>query len=222
MTHTAYPLVVIDNFFEDPDAIVDIANSTEYYKEERGNYPGMTSKPLQDVDPRLFSWVGSRLYTIFQTQEPEYWELQLSFRKINSFTPEDQYNPLNCGWIHTDSKPWFGGVVYLNKNPEPDTGTSIYKAKKGFATQYVNELHLKEQHYSGKNIDIDKYNQCFKNITDQYEETVKVQNVYNRLVMFDGNTHHGAQTYGTKERLTMNFFGTKMQGPKPPLVRGES
>tara|TARA_R100000654_G_scaffold51924_1_gene78064 strand:- start:1852 stop:2520 length:669 start_codon:yes stop_codon:yes gene_type:complete len=221
LTQTAYPLIVIDNFFEDPDAVVDIANNTEFFAGEVGNYPGQRSKPIQEVDPRLFQWIGKRVYTIFQTQEPEYWELQITFQKIKSFAPDDQYNPFNGGWIHTDSKPWFGGVIYLDKNPEPDTGTSIYKLKRGYTYQYREELHVKQDFYLGKDIDTEEYNQCFKDMTDMYEETVKVHNVYNRLILFDGNAHHGAQTYGTKERLTMNFFGTEMQGPKPPLLRGE-
>ena len=41
---------------------------------------------------------------------------------------------------------------------------------------------------------------------DQFEETIKIKNLYNRLVLFNNNTLHAVQTYGTKERLTIPFF----------------
>ena len=58
-------------------------------------------------------------------------------------------------------------------------------------------------------------------MNDQYEETVRINNVYNRLVIFNNLTHHGVQTFGTKPRLTLNFFGTEQIGKLPPLVRAK-
>ena len=216
-----YPVTVIDNFFEEPDAIVELADSVEYTQTPTGNYPGKRSKPLQEINERLFMYLGRKIYTIFQVKEPEYWEIKVTFQKIKSFYPQDQYNLLNKGWIHTDNTPYFGGVIYLDKNPEPDTGTSIYKLKKGYTFQFQDELMEKQALYTEKEINIENYNKYLTNIYEMYEETVRVSNVYNRFVLFDGNNHHGAQTYGTKERLTLNFFGTDMQGYKPPLMRGE-
>ena len=54
---------------------------------------------------------------------------------------------------------------------------------------------------------------------DQFEETASIANVYNRFVMFNNKTHHGVQTFGSKPRLTLNFFGMGMYGSIPPLVR---
>ena len=54
---------------------------------------------------------------------------------INHPFCEDKYDNKNRGWIHQDIDTWFGGIVYLTKNPEPDTGTSVYKVKKGFSFQ---------------------------------------------------------------------------------------
>ena len=51
------------------------------------------------------------------------------------------------------------------------------------------------------------------------EETVKVKNVYNRLVLFNSTSLHAVQTYGTKERLTMAFFNNYIQNTLPPLYR---
>ena len=54
---------------------------------------------------------------------------------------------------------------------------------------------------------------------DQFEESVSVANVYNRFVLFNNGTHHGVQTFGSKPRLTLNFFGMGQTGKLPPLLR---
>ena len=215
-----YPLVVIDNFLGEPDAVLDIARNTEFLYNEIGNFPGKRSKPLHELNQRLFQYIGRKIFTIFQNPQPDSWELIINFQKIKSFTPDDQYSLVNRGCIHTDKKSWFGGVIYLDPEPEPDTGTSIYRLKKGYTFYHQHELQLKEALYRGEEIDVDKYNEYYKEINDLYEETVKVSNVYNRLVLFDGCAHHAAQTYGTKERLTLAFFGVDLKGEKPPLLRG--
>ena len=41
----------------------------------------------------------------------------------------------------------------------------------------------------------------------QFTETIKVENRYNRLFLFDGMTYHGVNTFDTDtERLTLVFF----------------
>ena len=78
---------------------------------------------------------------------------------------------------------------------------------------------MKEGLYKGEDIDPEEYYKAYDAAHAQYEETVKVDNVYNRFVMFNNKTHHGVQTFGTKERLTLNFFGMEVSGSKPPLMR---
>ncbi len=80
-------------------------------------------------------------------------------------------------------------------------------------------MKQKENLYLGKDLDIDEYTRAFDSMREQYVETCSVENVYNRFVLFNGKTHHGVKTFGTKERLTLNFFGMDMTGKKPPLVR---
>ena len=59
---------------------------------------------------------------------------------------------------------------------------------------------------------------------DQYAETVKVENVFNRCILFDGNTFHGVPCFGSKERLTQVFFVENInfssdKSPKYPLIK---
>ena len=213
-----YPITIIDDFFEDPDAIVEIANNLKYYPPDIGNWPGVRTKGLHLEENRLFTYVGERIHLLFHDTVPDVWELQLHFQKIKPFH-EEKYHKKNRGWIHQDIDTLFGGIVYLTKDPEPDTGTSIYSAKKGYALQFKDEIKMKEDLYVGKDIDDTQYYEAWDRAHEQYVETVSVKNVYNRFVMFNNKTHHGVQTFGTKERLTLNFFGMAMSGKIPPMLR---
>lgn len=213
-----YPITIVDDFFEDPDAIVEMANGLKYYPPDTGNWPGMRTKQLHLVENRFFNYFGEKIHLLFHDNSPEYWNMQTHFQKIKPFH-EDKYHQLNRGWVHQDIDTHFGGIVYLNRDTEPDTGTSIYKAKKGFALQYKEEIQMKEAHYRGEEINIDDYVKAYDAAHEQYVESVKVENVYNRFVMFNNKTHHGVQTFGTKERLTLNFFSMAMSGKITPLQK---
>ena len=63
-------------------------------------------------------------------------------------------------------------------------------------------------------------NNAFNKVNGQYEESARINNVYNRMILFDGNTQHAAQTFGSKtDRLTLNFFLKNITGPQQPFIR---
>ena len=216
-----YPITIIDNFFDDPDAIVELANSLDYHAPETGNWPGVRTKQLHQCGEkveRFFQYFGEKVHFLFHDSSPDYWSMQTHFQKIKPFS-EEKYDMLNRGWVHQDLDTYFGGIVYLTKDPEPDTGTSIYKSNTGFSIQYAQEIKMKEALYKGEEFDLDEYYSAYEKAHEQYEETVKISNVYNRFVLFNSKTHHGVQTFGTKERLTLNFFSMEMTGKLSPLLR---
>ena len=56
----------------------------------------------------------------------------------------------------------------------------------------------------------------------QYEETIRVSNVYNRLISFDSQLIHGAQDFfgeGEESRLTLVFFVQKLLVNNTPIGR---
>ena len=215
-----YPVTVVDDFFTDPDAIVEIAEGMSFYNPNTGNWPGTRTKQLYVDNAPFFNYFGARLFSLFHDRVPEYWRLQSHFQKVMPFC-KDKYGKKNRGWIHQDDGSYFGGIVYLTKNPESDTGTSIYRAKQGFSFQNDAIIKVKEKHYRSEIVDDKEYDEAFDTMNDQYIETVTVENVYNRLLLFDNKTHHGVKTFGTTPRLTLNFFGMDMSGKLPPLVRAK-
>ena len=214
-----FPITIVDNFFEDPDAIVKEANTLKYFNPQTGNWPGTRTKNLHLELPRLHMYFTQKLNSIFYEENPHYWETACHFQAIDPMH-EDQYHKKNKGWIHTDDNTWFGGIVYLNRDPEPDTGTSIYSAKYGYVHQSEEEIGKKMALYKNLHVDDIEYERAFDAMHDQYVETVTIENVYNRLVVFNNKTHHGVKTYGKNlQRLTLNFFGIDFSGKRPPLQR---
>ena len=72
-------------------------------------------------------------------------------------------------------------------------------------------------------IDKDAYENVKKFYDDSFEETVRVENIYNRLFMFSGTNYHGVPNFGTKPRLTIAFFGRGIIDTTPtPLNRTDS
>ena len=138
------------------------------------------------------------------------------FKLLNIFIRVINFNSIISGtiaearWIHKDSGRAIGGIIYLDKDPEEETGTSLYKNKQLIFPHSHEEDSCKRRWYTGKDVSDEEYHNLFYSNPTHFEETVKVKNVYNRLFMFNGNEYHGVQTYGSHDRtrLTLAFFIT--------------
>ena len=211
-----YPNLIVDNFFEDPDSIVDLSTNIQYSPSDNGRWPGLRSNYLHRIYPRLFDFICTKITHLFY-DTCKSWTYEITFQKVNPFS-KNQYDKKNCGWVHKD-RTNFGGVIFLTREPDDDTGVTIYKSKNGGYAITQEEEKIKNMHFFGNPIDDDEYNKAYNSYHDQFEETVKVKNVYNRLVLFNSTSLHAVQTYGTKERLTMAFFNNYIQNTLPPLYR---
>ena len=155
----SYPVTIVDDFFIDPDYVRDLALSSKYIESDP-RWPGRRTDYLKSIDETLFHYVGNKLFNIFSTSSPDYWNIKMHFQKIYPFS-EDKWDRRNRGWVHYDSNELFGGIIYLTKNPDPDTGTSIYKTKNGLYN-YTNQQHsMKIKLYNGDDLDIDEYNKHY-------------------------------------------------------------
>ena len=94
-----YPITIVDNFFEEPDAIVELAEGLKFYNPNTGNWPGTRTKSLHVEDARFFNYFGMKVHSLFHDYVPEYWNLQCHFQKIMPFC-DDKYDKKNRGWIH--------------------------------------------------------------------------------------------------------------------------
>ena len=117
------------------------------------------------------------------------------FQKVE----EDYYG----GWIHNDYPSIHTSIIYLTPNMSLNSGTSMYQLK---SLTQTDSDDIKNKLYLGKITKEEAEKHRIKH-NNQYEQTVHYSNIYNRCISFDGNIHHGANTFeNKKERLTLIIF----------------
>ena len=225
------PISCVDHFYEDPHAIREYALSLDY-PDNDGNFPGSRTKCLDHYSVDLFQTTMNKILSLFFDGEFK-WHGTLQFQKIYPFH-DDPNHILNQGEIHTDLEMSVAGLIYLNPDPRPDSGTSMYQIKKEFEGSYNtipddSYLGLKAKCYRGKRVSTNLFDQFTNGKCEEYEnalekhnshfeKTIEVKNVFNRLVAY---THHipHAQTnlYMAKDdfRLTQVFFFDKIEVTNP-------
>jgi len=204
-----FPLTVVDNFFENPDKIVDFALSCDYKKHEPGDWPGKRSEALHELNPELFNLCGSKLISLFYPNFDLTWHMASMFQVVD--------NSYSDGWVHRDEN-LITGIVYLNKNENLKSGTSIYRIKKDKV--FAKPMHFDKKRENYKNLEgnVDKYRE---ENNSQYEETINVSNVYNRLICFDSHLLHAAQNFSDniEPRLTLVMFVNSISNLNTPIKR---
>jgi len=203
-----FPVTIVDDFYENPDLIRNFALSLPYFKTTDGRWPGSRTELLHNINSNFFETFNRKLFSLFydlKTTQLE-WEVETTFQLIDSFS-SDKDNIKNDGWIHWDKECCFSGVIYLNPNPKPNWGTSVYKLK---PNEVYDDTHrTKFLHYSKS----DKFNEQEYEIekkcnNNKFIETVRVENVYNRLILFESGVFHGVPSFYSDDesRLTQVFF----------------
>lgn len=214
-----FPTVILDDFFPDPDKVVDFASQQKFHPTPDGTWPGSRTDPLHVLNHNLYHFVAEKITGLFFDRFGGQYFMDMRFQKITPFC-EDQHSIRNRGWIHRDKDVHFGGIIFLNKHPDEDTGTSLYKEKNGYSFDSPFYNVAKQKHYLNTDVSDEEYNKNFEDVNSQYTETVRVKNVYNRMLLFNNKEWHGVQTFGkTQDRLTISFFCLGTGGVIPPLYR---
>ena len=216
-----FPTLVVDDFLDDPDYVLNLAKNVEYNDPGHTNHPGVASKDhIGHIDRELFEYLHFKLLGI-------YWDLnnKISYNTRMDFLKID-YNHkgiLNKGIIHIDSEhgDLCAGLVYLNKDAMKDTGTSFYKLKDdSYTISQENFLDIIAKHHAGEHVD-NIENIC-QDHYDKYDETMRVQNQYNRLVSYGSDVYHSSTSYGCGQtRYIMRFFIISLESTHQnfPLLR---
>lgn len=177
-------------------------------------YPGGRTKELRELSQSLYEKVCKKLISVFHIPEHDVmqWQINTSFQIV-----EGEYGQ---GLIHQDQNTVFAGVLYLTPDAPLDSGTSLFRKN----ATYNDELYWKT---------IKKNDENFKTKApidlgyhSMFDEVVRVNNVYNTLILFEGDMHHCANQFfgGTKDnsRLAQVFFITKINANKQssfPILR---
>lgn len=213
------PVTVLDNFLPDPDKIREWALKLNYSTDPQGNWPGLRSDEISSINRPFYDWFCKRYFSLFWDikSEPMQWESNLGFQKTDMSYGQ--------GWSHSDTKQsLMTAIIYLNPNPAPNSGTSILKLKDSTVLPDPAWHESKRRFVFGERNDPtviahrEMNNAC-------YEETIRVNNVYNRLITFDAHCHHAAHDFFGNEddsRLTLVMFVDKLVSSRGPIHRSQA
>lgn len=211
------PVTILDNFLDEPDKIRAWALQQEYHPPEDGRWPGLRSKPIHELNTPFFHLVCRKFFSQFydvQNMEELSWEVIMYLQMV----PKDY----DYGWIHSDEEmSQITGIIYLSPNANLNGGTSIYRNKSNLVQPISVNNEFKKDSYL-KKIPIQEAKKNKEDHNWQYEETIRVSNVYNRLISFDSQLSHAAQDFfgeGEEARLTLVFFVQKLFVNNTPISR---
>jgi hypothetical protein len=218
-----YPVTVIENFYENPDAVRKFALAQKYtFCHERQNleyvYPGSRTKDLFDLDSVLHEKICKKMISVFHNTEYDYmrWAISTNFQSVT-----EEYKD---GVIHTDQNTIFAAVLYLTPDAPLSSGTSLFKPNKKFdEKKYLSALEENDRKFRVGEIVMDT------SYHDMFDEIVRVNNVYNTLILYEGQHYHAANQFFGKtmadSRLAQVFFINKIDAQKQsvfPLSRAKA
>ena len=175
--------VIIDNFYADPDAVREMALRQNF--NVSGNYPGLRTEACSgqwfEDIQKTFAKIVGRRVTYFPRE----------YNTAFQFTTEDAKT-----WVHHDSTDW-AAVLYLTPDAPLDSGTAIYKHKHTGIYKHSDSAAIDFNEYASEPSD--------------WEIVAEAKNMYNRLVIYDGNYYHRSVVPGFGKdkhdaRLFQTFF----------------
>ena len=217
--NTIIPTTIVDDFFEDPDSIRAFGLEQRYQPDEEGRWPGQRAFGLEKLNRQLFQHVCHRMLSVFWdvAAAPIHWAAHGTFQQVG---PEYQQ-----GWVHQDADSLITAIVYLTPNTVKDAGTSIYKRKNITVPLNPDYEQIKRHAYLSGQMNTQEYLRAREGNNSLYEETVRVNSVYNRLLIFDSKLYHGVPAFdtGSESRMTLTMFfstiGTPALGPMQRMHR---
>lgn len=205
-----YPTVIIDDFFKDPLTIRKLAYQQETYKTS-SRYSGERTDCLFTTVPRFADIVCTKILH----------SCGIPFKSYNAYlhfhTTGGEFG--SYGWPHSDYNYYEGSLyaalIYLNLDVEGlASGTSIFKLKALSEDKVERVASMRDSFKSGKDNKVERENH-YKN----FEETVRVGGIFNRLVAYDGRRPHCGNDYfgddKKEKRLTMIAFFNHIETPAP-------
>ena len=194
------PLTVVDNFFETPTLVRNFALQQEFFKGDRGNWPGIRTKFLDELDINFFNTFHDKLLNYIPRNYKGFQYLEATFQLI-----DETYKR---GWVHNDDPKWnVAGIVYLNNDkPKQDCGTTFYDDR-----DTSNDDDHSKEYSDDVNDNIGQNEDVRDKVNSRWVPSMLAENRWNRCVISDSTRWHSAgRFFGHSKdtsRLTLVFFG---------------
>jgi hypothetical protein len=203
------PTIIIDDFFPNPDIVREYALSiTEWHYDDELRWPGIRTNCLHTFALEKHSELVASIYNCLPRNIIMRYSAFTKFDAMFQIVNENY----NDGWIHDDGADLhFAGLIYLNKDPAENSGTSLYHHVTETLEYFGDtERELKKKFLAHPEYRKD-YEELKNNRHSQFKEVTTIENVYNRCIIYDAHAWHRANNYFGKtkddSRLSLVFFG---------------
>ena len=198
------PNITVDNFFENPTLVRNFALQQEFFKGDRGNWPGLRTKFVDELDNVFFHQFCAKLMSFLPKQYDTFRYIEAGFQII-----DESYG---SGWVHDDDVKYnVAGLIYLNPDQQRQgCGTTFYDYQMDVnGREYAEMFRLEVNSDDPK--EHNKYERYREEHRNKWTPNIVVENRFNRCNIFNSKTWHSANNFfGTdreSSRLTMVFFG---------------
>lgn len=214
-----YPTIQVQNFFKNPDEIVEYSKQLKFDYDSEGRWPGKRSDYLHKLNNPFFGYLTRKIVSLIypMTYHDISWTADSTFQSIpaNENTGE--------GWIHQDIYAEFTAIIYLSKHNR--CGTSIYKKNNEYIFNDDGAIDIKKYYYLNKKPFDEAYYKALKENNSNFTKISEFNSCYNSCIIFDGHNYHGADQYYDdnckEERLTLITFFKELSGKNLKYSGGE-
>jgi hypothetical protein len=196
-----WPTVIVDNFFDNPHEIIKASKNFTFKKDLEGRWPGERSDDISILDNKMFNWINYKIVRLLYPMDHQ----KMSWKAIQYFQKVDGNIYNTEGWVHSDSPMEFTVIIYLSNHK--NCGTSLFDK-----TTFFNSVsHLKEKQEMYLKKDMKNGLKNLKKNNEKFEKKLTINSRFNRLVLFDSNQFHAADSfkeekYENEERFTLITF----------------
>ena len=130
----------VDNFFKYPDEMVNLANTLDYKPHSEGMWPGKRSPELHFVNPALKNAICTKYFRLHLIAPMVGYKANAYFQKIPASSGH--------GWVHSDYPYLHTSLIFLTKNANLNSGTSLFKPKKGVGPMYTTRHNMRKRDFN--------------------------------------------------------------------------
>ena len=179
----AYTSIIIDDFYTNPDEVWDYILTQEF--NITGNFPGARTEPILNESTKQF--IEDHLASIHGNID---WKNNKEYNGSFQYTTKD-----DLSWIHADEHNHWAGVLYLTPEAPLNAGTGIFK--------HIETGLYKIPRLLDGTINRELTDKIYDDAGDpaKWEIIDVIGNVYNRLVIYNGDLFHSS----------LNYFGNNLK-----------
>ena len=208
--------VCIDDFFLNPDKIREWGLSLDKTPSGDGSWPGVRSDKLFRINDVVNQHIICKILSAYFDES----YASFGWTHSNAYIQQIPKMSVNEGWVHRDTSGKkdktnpeedidLAGLIYLTPDADPNGGTSLMRLKPEYKNKLVAQIKPEKNiYYKGGEISDEDYTEALKRNNDKFYETVRFQNIYKRLIIYDAQEYHRANSFdiGDSDRLTLVFF----------------